>query len=300
MAASWKNGAVLVILMLIFMSITLSWVGSVSAQYSTPRRSGVSPLYNVSVTLLHWNGTGYLPVIKPGTGDLIIASVGYKAVVTNVTFLKDSPFSCTINVTYRVTTAFGIDVPINKTLSRVFEVDKKTNSIILNGTAVFFPFYVCNKTLKYTYHFNESITAKKFADEIVWRNVSVDESIMNLTFGPIYSLKGKDVPGYLCSKVDVEARKCVGFEPYPSPVLDVNFVGNYPIGVYGTYPSDPLGIIHGPVEITVGLIKSGSNARLLNAKPVNTSGKEDSSALPYIGGILIAAVVGMGLWRGRR
>ncbi|ANF22075.1 hypothetical protein [Thermococcus piezophilus] len=43
---------------------------------ATAQAAADSPFYNVSETLLYWNGNGYLPVIEPGTGDIILASVG--------------------------------------------------------------------------------------------------------------------------------------------------------------------------------------------------------------------------------
>ncbi|MCD6525245.1 MAG: hypothetical protein J7K48_09750 [Thermococcus sp.] len=126
-----------------------------------PLPQNLSPIYNISTTLLYWNGTGYLPVITPGTGDVILASVGYKALITNVAVLNENEKECTIRVDYIITKVHGVDVPINKTLSKTFVVDLKTNSFILNGTTAFFPFYVCNDNLKYTYHFNDRINVKK-------------------------------------------------------------------------------------------------------------------------------------------
>lgn len=103
---------------------------------------------------------------------------------------------------------------------------------------------------------------------MIWWNVNFSGFPVNLTFGPSYSLVEKTVMGYLCSKVDIEARKCVGFEPQPDSVLDVDFTGNYPTGVHGIYPIDPLGVLDGPVEFTSQMIESERNAQLIGARPL--------------------------------
>lgn len=138
---------------------------------------------------------------------------------------------------------------------------------------------------------------------MIWWNVNFSGFPVNLTFGPSYSLVEKTVMGYLCSKVDIEARKCVGFEPQPDSVLDVDFTGNYPTGVHGIYPIDPLGVLDGPVEFTSQftsqMIESERNAQLIGARPLKGS-DDDSKTSLYLGGAVLVAVIALALWRGKR
>ena len=278
-------------LVFLFSIILLGSTLTVLQDYSTAYKrtsQDIFPVYNISTTLLHWNGTGYLPVVTPGNST-ILGTVGYNALVTNVTVLSETSNNCTVRVKYIVKKAFGVNVPINKMLSRTFVVDTKTNSFIQNGTTVFFPFYVCSDSLKYTYHFNERINVNKTADFVVWRNVSHGGKAVTLEFGPVYSAVGKDLMGYLCSAVDPLERRCVKFEPYPAPSLDVDFSSRYIVEVYGTYPGDPLGILKGPVEFVGGIIKSERTAKLIGARP------EDKGVnFRYItAGIIVLTVAGV-------
>jgi len=254
-----------------------------------PLPENVSPIYKISTTVLYWNGTGYLPVTIPGDGKtLIMATAGYKALITNVTVLNETEEKCIIRVDYIITKIHGAKVPMNKTLSKTFAVDPKTNSFVLNGTTAFFPFYVCRNDLKYTYHFNEKIEAKKFGDFMEWRNATYEGNQTTLRFGPLYTFRGKDVMAYLCSAVDLKEKKCIKFDPDPSPKLDSDFSSHYLVGIYGIFPGDPLGIFNGPVEVAGNILKSERTAKLLGAKPVTPeSGFNPLYAL--LGAIMLAS-----------
>jgi len=284
----------------LFLIILLASLMEAPNNYSVtdPLPQNLSPIYNISTTLLYWNGTGYLPVITPGTGDVILASVGYKALITNVAVLNENEKECTIRVDYIITKVHGVDVPINKTLSKTFVVDLKTNSFILNGTTAFFPFYVCNDNLKYTYHFNDRINVKKSADVMEWKNVTYGGNVASVEFGPIHSAVGKEVMGYLCSTVDLEEKKCIKFDPHPEPILDVDFSSHYMVGIYGTFPGDPLGILNGPVELVGNVVKSERTAKLLGAKPATP--RDDPSQEYAVVGIILLTVGVIAVWRARK
>ncbi|MDV3103995.1 hypothetical protein [Thermococcus waiotapuensis] len=238
-----------------------------------PLPQNVSPIYKISTTVLYWNGTGYLPLTVPGDGKtLIMATAGYRALITNVTVLNETKEKCIIRVDYIITKIHGAEVPMNETLSRTFVVDPRTNSFILNGTTAFFPFYVCRNDLKYTYHFGERIEAKKFGDFMVWKNVTYEGSQATLRFEPLYTFLGKNVMAYLCSAVDLEEKKCVKFDPDPSPTLDAGVSSHYLMSIYGIFPGDPLGIFNGPVEVSGEIVKSERTAKLLGARPVTLDG----------------------------
>lgn len=285
-----------VLLIILFASITIPSNNHISAD---PLPRNISSIYILRTTVLHWNGTGYLPVTIPGDGKtLILATAGYEALITNVTVLNKTEEKCTIRVEYIITKVYGADVPINKTLSRTFVVDSKTNSFVLNNTTAFFPFYVCGDSINYTYHFNNKIDVKKVGDFAQWRDVAYEGNTTTLEFGPIYKVRGEDVMAYLCSKVDLEEKKCVGFDPDPIPILDSDFSSHYPVSIYGVFPGDPLGILNGSVEVLETIVKSEKTAKLLGARVGSSFHDEDPAK--YFAGAFLLLIAGVILWRVRR
>lgn len=257
-----------------------------------------SPIYKLNITLLQWNGSGYLPVTAPGEGKIIMTTVGYDAIVTNVSVVNRTSEECTVKIEYVITRAYGINVTVNETFSKLFVVDTRTNSFILNDTLVFFPFYICNDSVKYTYHFGERVSVNKKADLSRWDDVAYGGKIVNMTVGPLYSVVGEDIMGYLCSKVDLQELKCAEFEPYATPSIDVDLSNHYSLSIYGTYPGDPLGILNGSVEVLGGIVKSEKTAKLLGARVEGRFDDEDPAK--YLAGVVILVIAGIILWRVRR
>jgi hypothetical protein len=283
-------------LLIVLLNITITASNEYIAADQLPQN--ISPLYSITTTLLHWNGTGYLPVTIPGDGKtLILATAGYKALITNITVLNETKEKCTIRVEYIITKVYGANVPINKTLSRTFVVDPRTNSFILNGTTAFFPFYVCKDNLNYTYHFNNRIDVKKSGDFAQWENVTYEGKTTTLEFGPLYTIHGKDIMSYLCSSVDLKKKKCIRFDQDPSPLLDSDFSSHYLVSIYGIFPGDPLGVLNGPMEVSGNIVKSEKTAKLLGARAGSRSDEEDPAK--YLGAFILL-IAGVILWRVRR
>ncbi|ASJ01833.1 hypothetical protein A3L09_00435 [Thermococcus profundus] len=244
-------------------------------------------MYSIGTSLVEWNGSGYL-----------LGSIGYHALITNVSVIGRTQERCVIKIEYLITRAYGRNVTVNMTLEKTFTVDRNTNSFVLNNNTAFFPFYVCDDQFKYTYHFNEKAVVKKDADEVLWKNVPYNGSLADMAFGPSYSVKGRDTVIYSCSEVNATVMKCIRFDSQVVPIIDADFYHHYVIGVHAIYPGDPLGILNGSVEVFGGIVKSEKTARLLGAR-VGSRFDEDNPT-GYLAGALILVIAGIILWRVRR
>jgi hypothetical protein len=169
-------------------------------------------IYRIGASLVMWNGSGYLPVTASGAGESGMVTIGYDAVITNVSVVNQTRETCVVKVEYIITQAYGVNTTVNKTLEKMFAIDKKTNSFVVSNNTAFFPFYVCDDQFKYTYHFNEKVLVEKEADEVLWRNIMYEGVPSDLTFGPTYSVEGKDTTTYLCSGIDFQRMMCTRFD----------------------------------------------------------------------------------------